>query len=150
MADFIKIKHGLIFSLVALLLGLPFFHYHPDNSHAHQSALSEHHHEGHYHSNELSGFVGLINQGSTPLQQGEEHHPHSDTDTGANYFEVSLQKSGINLLKTLKSFKSGNTQKPILIAEPAFSHPLPIGLQARESSDSAHAPKERSPPFPFV
>ncbi len=77
-------------ALVSLLLGLPFFHYHPDKSHTHQSELSEHTHKGRFHSNELSAFVDLINHDSSNPWQGEQHHPHSDTDLGTNYFEATL------------------------------------------------------------
>ena len=150
MAGFFKKKYGLIFSLVSLLLGLPFFHYHPGNTHTHQSELSEHHHEGHFHSNELSGFVGLIIHESPGPQQGEEHHPHSDTDTGANYFEINLQKSSATPVKTLKAFKSGNNQPPFLIPEPTLFHPVSFDILAFESSGFADFPKERSPPLLYA
>ncbi len=150
MAKFFKRKGGLIFALVALLLGLPFFHYHPDNSHTHQSELSEHTHKGHFHSHEVNSFVELINHDSATPWQEDDHHPHSDTDAGVNYFDVNLQKSSITPVKSLKAFKSGYTQKPILIAEPTFVHPIYFDLLALESSDLANTPKERSPPFLFV
>lgn len=150
MTRFLKRKYGLIFSLVCLLVGLPFFHFHPGNTHTHQSELSPHHHEGHFHSPELNGFVDLINHDSANPRQGEEHHPHSDSDTGTNNFEVNLQKSSINTVKTVKAFKSGNTQKPVLIAGQTLFHPLSFDILAFESSGLPDTPKERSPPFPFV
>lgn len=150
MAGFIKIKYGLIFFLGSLLAGLPFFHYHPDTTHTHQSELSEHHHTGHFHSNELSGFVNLIHHDTSIPEQDEEHHPHQDTDTGANYFEVNLQKSNGNLVKTFKTFKSAHTQKSIIIAKSTIFHPISFGILAIESSGLADSPKERSPPFSIV
>lgn len=150
MTGFVKRKNALTFALVFLILGLPFFHYHPDNSHTHASELSEHTHKGHFHSNELSGFVELIHHDSSIPIEGEDHHPHSDTDLGTNYFEVNLQKSNNNPVKTLKVFKSGNTQKPVLIAKPTSFHAVSFDILAFEGSGSADSPKERSPPVIFV
>lgn len=150
MAGFVKRKYGLIFALVSLLLGFPFFHYHPDNTHTHQSELSQHTHQGYFHSNELSGFVDLIHHDTSSPLQGEEHHSHSDTDLDTNYFEVSLQKSSVNPVKTFKVFKSGNTQKPFLITEPALLHLISPCILDFKDSVLADTFKERSPPFPFV
>jgi hypothetical protein len=150
MAKFGKIKYGLIFTLVSLLLGLPFFHYHPDNAHTHPSELTPHHHEGHFHSNELSGIVGLIHHQAPTPRQSEDHHTHSDTDADAKYFELNLQKSNGNPVKTFKVFKSGISQKAFLFAGPTLFHPISIDIPAFESSRLAGSPIERSPPFPFV
>jgi hypothetical protein len=150
MARFCKRNYGLVFALVAFLLGLPFFHYHPDNTHTHQSELPPHHHEGSFHSHELNGFVELINQNSANPWQSEEHHPHSDTDSSTNYFEVSLQKTSVNPVKAFKVFKSGNVQKPFIISEPALSHFVSFGILAFESSGFSDPPRGRSPPFFFV
>jgi hypothetical protein len=150
MAGFIKKKYGLIFALVFLILGFPFVHYHPDNAHTHQSELSEHHHEGHFHSNELSGIVGLVTHDSSLPWQNEEHHPHSDTDADANYFELNLQKISSNPVKASKVIKNGTAQKSILIARPTLFHPVAISILAFQSSRFPDSPKERSPPFPFV
>lgn len=150
MAGFIKRKYGLIIALVSLIMGLPFVHYHPDNSHTHRSELSEHTHKGHFHSNELSGFVELIHHDASIPGQNEDHHPHSDTDSGLNYFDVNLQKSSNNPAKAFKTFKNGNTQKSVVIAEPTLSHPISFNILTFESSRSADSPKERSPPFLFV
>lgn len=152
MANFFKRKDGLIFALVSLILGLPFFHYHPDNSHTHQSELSEHTHQGHFHSHELSGFVDLINHDSPNPWQGEEHHSHSDTDTSTSsiYFDINLHKSSVNPVKSFKIFKSGNTQKLLRISEPALVHSVSPDILAFESTVLADSPKERSPPFLFA
>jgi hypothetical protein len=150
MANFFKRKYGLIFALISLILGLPFFHYHPDNSHTHQSELSEHTHKGHFHSNELSGFVELINHNSSNPLQKDEHHPHSDTDTGTNYFDVNLQKSSVNPVKTFKLSKTGNVQKLLFISEPALVPTVSLGILALKSTDLSDTPKERSPPFLLV
>ena len=150
MARFFKRKYGFIFVLVSLLLGLPFFHYHSDNIHTHQSELSSHHHEGLFHSHVLNGFVDLIDHNSANPWPSEEQHPHSDTDTGANYFEVNLHKSSTKPVKTFKVFKSGVIQNPFFISEPALFHPVSFGILAFESSGLTDTPKERSPPFLFV
>ncbi len=150
MARFTKRKYGLIFALVAFLLWMPFFHYHSDNIHTHQSELSSHHHEGHFHSHELNGFVELIDHNSTNSWQSEEPHPHSDTDSGTNYFEVNLQKTSVNPVKAFKVFKSGNVQKPFIISEPALFHFVSFGTLAFESSGLTDTPNERAPPCLFV
>ncbi len=150
MAGFIKKSYGLIFALVFLILGFPFVHYHPANAHTHQSELSEHHHEGHFHSNELSGLVGMVTHDSSPPWQSDEHHPHSDTDAGTNYFELNLQKSSGNPEKSSKIIKSGIAKKSILIAGPTLFHPVAINTPAFQSSRFPDSPKERSPPSPFV
>jgi len=150
MARFCKRNYGLVFALVALLLWLPFVHYHPDNIHTHQSELLAHHHEGHFHSHELNGFVQLIAHNSAKPLQSEEHHPHSDTDSGTNYFEANLQKTSVNPVKAFKIFKSGNVQKPFIISKPALFHPISFGILAFESFGLTDTPKERSPPFLFV
>lgn len=150
MAKFCKRNYGLVFALVALLLWLPFVHYHPDNDHIHQGELSPHHDEGHFHSHELNGFVQLIDHNSANPLQSEEHHPHSDTDSGTNYFKVNLQKTSVNPVKAFKIFKSGDVQKPLIISEPALSHLVSFGTLAFESSGLTDTPNERSPPFLFV
>ncbi len=150
MDGFSKNKNGLIFFLVILILGFPFVHYHPDNAHTHQSELVEHHHEGHFHSHELSGIVNLVTHDSPTPWQSEEHHPHSDTDAGTNYFEISLQKSSGSPEKTPRVIKSGNTGHPILTAGPVLFHPVPIDILAFQSSCLADSPKERSPPSLLV
>lgn len=150
MARFCKRNYGLVFALVGLLLWLPFFHYHPDNTHTHQGELPSHHHEGSFHSHELNGFVELINHNSANPWQSEEHHPHSDKDSSTNNFEVNLQKTSVNPVKAFKIFKSGNFQNPFLISEPALSHFVSFGILAFESSGLTDPPKERSPPFLFV
>lgn len=151
MAGFIKKKYGLIFALIFLVLGFPFVHYHPGNDHTHESELTEHHHDGHFHSNELSGFVDLVTHDSSlPWQNDEEHHSHSDTDADANYFELTLQKSSGNPEKSSKVIKNGIVQKSILIAGPTQLHPVAISILAFQSSRFPDSPKERSPPFPFV
>ena len=150
MVRFCKRNFGLTFVLVGFLLGLPFFHYHPDNIHTHQSELSPHHHEGHFHSHELNGFVQLIDHNSANPLQSEEHHPHSDTDSGTNYFEVNLQKSDIKPVKTRKTFKSGNTQKPFLVSGPTFFQIISTDNSAFEIPDSTFISIERSPPLLFV
>ena len=150
MARFVKRKYGFIFVLVSLLLGLPFIHYHPDNIHTHQSELLPHHHEGHFHSHELNGFVELIDHNSANPWNSEEHHPHSDTDSDTNYFEVNLQKTSVNPAKAFQVFKSANVQKPFIISEPALSHFVSFGILAFESSGLTDTPKERSPPSSFV
>lgn len=149
MAGFFKRKYGLTFALVSLILGLPFFHFHPDNTHTHQSELSQHNHKGHFHSNELSSLVDLITHDSSDSSQGEEHHPHSDTDTGTNYFELNLQNSS-NPLKTLKSFKSVNAQKSIVLAEPTLFRPILFNILTFEVTGSTDTQKERSPPFVII
>lgn len=150
MADFSKRIFWLIFPLVLLLVGLPFFHYHPGNSHTHHSELSPHTHQGHFHSNELSGFVELIHHDSAnPWQEGE-HHSHSDADTGANYFDFNLLKSNGNPVKSFKISKSGNVQKLFIAFEPTRVHFQPPDRITFESSGIADSPKERSPPFSFV
>lgn len=150
MIGFAKRKSGLIVALAVLLLGLPFFHYHPDNSHTHPSELSQHTHQGHFHSNELNGFVRLIGHDAKTPWQEEEHHSHSDTDSETNYFEVTLQKSSVHPIKTFKTFKSGNTQKPFFVSEPASFHPFLQDLLDFEYSGLRDTPKERSPPLRFV
>lgn len=150
MARFSKRNYGLVFALVALLLWLPFVHYHPDNDHIHQGELSPHHDEGLFHSHELNGFVELIDHNPANPLPSEEHHPHSDTDSGTNYFEVNLLKTSVNPVKAFKIFKSGNVQKPFLISKPALFHPISFGILTFESSGWTDTPKERSPPFLFV
>jgi len=150
MTRFFKRKYEFVFVLVSLLLGLPFFHYHFDNIHTHQSESSPHHHEGHFHSHELNGFVQLIAHNSANPLQSEEHHSHSDTDSGTNYFEVNLQKTSVNPVKAFKIFKSGNVHKPFIISKPALFHPISFDILAFESSGFTDSPKERSPPCLFV
>ncbi len=150
MAKLGKIKYGLIITLVSLLLGLPFFHYHPDIAHTHPSELTPHHHGGHFHSSELSGIVSLIQHHASVPRHSEDHHPHSDTDVGTNYFELNLQKSNGNPVKTFKVFKQAISQKAFLIAGPTLFHSVSTDIPAFENSHSADSPKERSPPFPFV
>jgi hypothetical protein len=150
MAEFFKRKYGLIWAMVFLILGIPFVHYHPGNTHTHQSELSQHHHEGHFHSNELSGFVGLVVHDASLPGQSEGHHPHSDTDADIKYFEFNLQKTSANPEKSSRVIKTGITRKPVLITGPTFFHRVSTNLPATENSRLADSPKERSPPFPFV
>ncbi len=150
MAGFVKKKYGLIFILVSFLLGLPFFHYHPENTHTHQSELSPHHHEGHFHSHELNGFVSLIDFTASNASQSEGHHHHSENNADTNDFEVNPQKSSLNPVKIFKVFKSGSVQKLFSISEPALFHSDTLDILALRSSVLADPRKERAPPSLFV
>ncbi|MBC8282476.1 MAG: hypothetical protein H8E32_01575 [Nitrospinae bacterium] len=81
---------------------LPFIHFHPDNTHAHITELSPHHHPGHFHSHELETLTHLISHGDL-YEVGHHHsdpesdHHHSNTfdDTGfenINLFKPKLEK----------------------------------------------------------
>jgi len=150
MVKFCKRNYGLRFVLVAILFGLPFFHYHPDNIHTHPSELSPHLHGGHFHSQELHGFVDLIDHDADNSRQNEEHHSHPETDRDANYFDVNLQKSDLKPVKSLKTFKFGNTQKSLLVSSPPVSHSVGTHRSVFEKSESTFIFTERSPPFLFV
>jgi hypothetical protein len=147
MAKFCRKNLGLRFVLVAILLGLPFFHYHPDNTHTHQSELSPHFHGGHFHSQELHGFVDLIDHDAENSRQSEDHHSHSETDQDANYFDVNLQKSDLKPAKTLKVFKVGNTQKSLLVSGSQVFRFVGTDRSAVKNSESTFIFTERSPPF---
>lgn len=149
MTGFSKRKYGLVFALVSLLLGLPFIHYHPDNSHTHASELSAHTHKGHFHSNELNGLVQLIDHASNGPTQND-HHPHPDTDSDSNTIEVNLQKSNHNSVKFLKTIKSGIIRKSFFIPKPTSFHPISYSDSSFESSVLTSPSRERSPPFPIV
>lgn len=147
MAKFCKGNYGLRFVLVAILLGLPFFHYHPDNVHTHSSELPSHLHSGHFHSQELHGLVDLIDHDADNSRQSEEHHSHPETDRDANYFDVNLQKSDLKPVKSLKTFKFGNTQKSLLVADSPLSHSVGTHRSVFKKSESSFFFIERSPPF---
>jgi hypothetical protein len=147
MAKFCRKNFGLRFVLVAILLGLPFFHYHPDNIHTHQSELSPHFHGGHFHSQELHGFVDLIDHDADNSRQSEDHHSHSETDRDVNYFDVNLQKSDLKPVKTLKTFKVGNTQKSFLVSGSQAFHSVGTHRSAFKNYEFAFFFRERSPPF---
>ncbi len=150
MAGFSKKNYGLIVVLISLLLGLPFFHYHPEKTHTHQSELPSHHHEGHLHSHELNGFASLIDFNSSNSSQSEGHHHHSENNADTNDFEINPQKSGLTPVKIFKNFKSGTVQKLFSIPKPALFHFEPLVIQDFWVHVLADPLKERSPPYRFV
>lgn len=82
-----KKKYRLMFAL-AFLCGiqfffLPFFHYHPGNTHSHNQELSVHHHPAHFHSHELDTLTHFIHH---EYSANAEHH-HSDSDKEHHHSE---------------------------------------------------------------
>lgn len=109
---------------------LPFIHFHPDNTHAHITELSPHHHPGHFHSHELETLTHLISHGDL-YEVGHHHsdpendHDHSNSFDDTGFDNVNLYKP--KLVKGLLIVNNGvaNSDTIYTHSDPSsFSHPI--------------------------
>jgi len=155
MTEFLKNKSlfvvGLIIGLVLPAFLLPFYHFHPGNSHTHPGQLKVHDHPAHFHSEVLETYAHLINlHPSNPEEDKRFHQTHSSADHDRDDFESLTFQRIIPPTKTnfvLKTFAvSIPTETPQLL----FLHPVVFDVSKFTSLNLLGPPSSRSPPISLI
>ncbi len=85
------------------LFFLPFIHFHPENTHAHPGEIESHHHDGHFHSQELETIAHWANiHPGDPEQDEPLHHSHSSPEHDVD--QVEYTTLALHTVDKLKHF----------------------------------------------
>ncbi|MFQ5453668.1 MAG: hypothetical protein ACE5D6_05725 [Candidatus Zixiibacteriota bacterium] len=154
MTEFLKKKFlfstGLIIALVLPAFLLPFYHFHPENSHSHPNQVSAHEHQAHFHSEVLEAYAHLITHPSAPEQDKKSHQTHSspahDKD---DVYCYQIQKN-VPPLKLIFVVKQVDFPVYFEAPIPLFSYPVRLENPTFKSPIIPGTHSSRSPPFYLI